>query len=592
MAESAEREIINIILRYRRESELAREPRLDMSRANRAAYNNEWGFSSKISGQTQESIPRVATGVESFSAFIKRGIVQFGDWFSVEVDDDSPVDGDDVRRIMMCFLNNLPQGPMHKRMGVGTLLSDASKVGLLEALIIFKSHGLFRPLPGSQKKEWRLSCDLVPPEHFYPDPTGRGLYEIHEVKRDYFDVLRMAKAGIYNQAVVKELQPVSPVDKVDGEDIREFGAHLPSARHVVKLTECWGTFIDDKGDVVVEDSVATMANDNWLIRKPQPNPSWWKDSPFTAGALIRVPFTVWHKALYDVVVPLNEMLNELYNLCFDGGLASVWGVRQLRPAWLDDVTQAAGGIPPQKTLTVNETMPPGAKVLEVVASGSLPPEVFSLMAIIDKELTSASLTNEIRLGGLPPRQVKATEVVEANQSASVLMDSIVFDYENIISELLTKSWRMIVQNISDIDARGIVSAVGKRKAIALLELSKQAKLSLYGESCQFKVNGLSATMTRARDFQRILGLLQVVGANPILAGEFMRRYSPEKILSTLVKLVNLDPMDIERSDEEREVAENQAAAAEQLAAGVPRGNGAQQAVAGEPLVSTEQQRRV
>ena len=41
-----------------------------------------------------------------------------------------------------------------------------------------------------------LCIDLLRTENYCPDPTGRGLYEIHEVERDYIDVLNMAKSGI------------------------------------------------------------------------------------------------------------------------------------------------------------------------------------------------------------------------------------------------------------------------------------------------------------------------------------------------------------------------------------------------------------
>src|SRR6185437_743271 len=125
-----------------------------------------------------------------------------------------------------------------------------------------------------------------------------------------------------------------------------------------------GTLIGPEGEVIAENVICTVANKKYLIRAPEPNPFWHGETPFITAPLIRVPFSVWHKALYDGPAQLNFAINELFNLMLDGGIASVWGIKQLRANFLADPKQASGGIQQGTTLVVNDSLPEGAKVLE------------------------------------------------------------------------------------------------------------------------------------------------------------------------------------------------------------------------------------
>jgi hypothetical protein len=44
--------------------------------------------------------------------------------------------------------------------------------------------------------------------------------------------------------------------------------------------------------------------------------------PFVAASLMRVPLSVWHKALFDNAVNLNIAMSELFSLLLDVGLAA------------------------------------------------------------------------------------------------------------------------------------------------------------------------------------------------------------------------------------------------------------------------------
>src|SRR4029453_9024527 len=97
--------------------------------------------------------------------------------------------------------------------------------------------------------------------------------------------------------------------------------------------------LDERGRCVKKNCVAAVANDRYLIRPPEDNPFWHGKSPFVPVPLMRVPGSVWHKAVFDHAVQLNTALNELFSMMLDGGMASIWGTRQLRAGMLENPTQ-------------------------------------------------------------------------------------------------------------------------------------------------------------------------------------------------------------------------------------------------------------
>ena len=100
----------------------------------------------------------------------------------------------------------------------------------------------------------------------------------------------------------------------------------------------------------------------------------------------------------------------------DGGIAAVWGIKQLRIEDLEDPSQIEDGIKQGMTLAVKQTLPHNAKVLETVSEGEVPKESMAVFEYLNKEFTSAAMTNELKLGALPPKQVRLLSALESSQS--------------------------------------------------------------------------------------------------------------------------------------------------------------------------------
>ena len=587
--------VLTAVRECRREAGEARRDRLKRNKRNWDVYHARQDWSYKQEGQSIEFLPKMAMAAEQMAAFVKRALVQFGDWFSVEYSQDKAVlTPEQCRTLLRRFLERVYVA-RNQTANISTIMSDAVKQGLHESLIILKVHGTymtertFKVEPGAaiigeedklksvETEVWRLRIDLIPGEDFYQDPTGRNLYRIHRVERDYFDVLADAKRGLYDRKAVEELGDVMERDFQEKRQAVHRGqneATPPQFRRRVLLDEFWGTILGPDGEPVAENIVCTVANDKVVIRKPEPYPFWHGEDPFVVAPIVRVPHSTLHKALFDHAASLNLAINEIFNLILDGAISSVWGVRQVREDALADPRQISNGVPQNATLLLADGAPPDIKAVEAVVTGRVPAEAVGMLNLVDRELQNAELTNDTRLGNLPPRAVKATEIVETQQSQAVVLDAFAGDIEHEIMEpMLRKCWFCILQYMDDLPAQDLVEALGVKAAYSLANMSAAKRFAAYSGTFRFRVLGLSGTLARSRDFQKLMALMQGVAGNPILMEAFMRRISADKTLDFVMKSLNINPESLQPTDEEKADAQNRMQRMATLQRMVPPGGG-------------------
>ncbi len=403
---------------------------------------------------------------------------------------------------------------------------------------------------------WQGKIDLIRPKDFGIDPKGQFVQ--HYTEKELWQVIEDSEGeyAMYDPEVVKQIE----VDSTNWEretdianETNEPVDHAkPPFRKMVQLTEHWGILLNEDGRVSHRNIVCTVANDKYLIRKPTANPNWHQQSPFVYGPLLRVPFSTWHKALFDYAVDLNLALNQLFNLIVDGGIATVWGTRQVKLGLVENASDFTDGIPAGATFLLKPEAPAGEPVCMVVSTGTVPPDALATFNLLDREFQAASLNNDMKMGLLPPRQVKATEMVETSNQSSVFFESIIFDYENnIIRPALWKFWLTMLQHTDDWDAEDVVGNIGIEAASELLQMSPAKRYATYAVGAKFKVFGLSSVLARTKEFQKIMAMFQILGQNPMLAQAFMARFSPDKGLDQIFRSLNIDPETIEMDEIEK-----------------------------------------
>jgi len=551
-----EGQIILCVTNYRNEAEVAKRDRFLQNLDNFDSYHLKEDFTYKKKGQSKEFMPKVFMAVEQITSFIQQGLADLGDeWYSLE---NSP--GVAEPRITSDMVKKLLDRQLDKA-DFYSAISDSLKHGLLASLMICKVHTKYvtkptyiakeRILDGKRvvdlKKEKKqvcqLSLDVVSQKDWFPDPTGRGLYIIHEMEMDINQIQDLAEQGIYDQDAVDRLSG-DMIDMVkDAIAVRENGQNvtLSSYRHRVQLQEVWGTLVDAHGNVTHENIVCTVARGRFLLQKPIKNPFWHGRPPFVVAPIVRVPHSVWHKALMDAPSKLNRAINEVYNLGIDSACASIFGVRQLRPDWLSDPTVVDDGVMPGQTLEVNSQCPPGQKVMERIDTGVELQNGVQMLNMLQSELQQATMTNDLRMGILPPRQVKATEVVESSQSITGMLNGVCKALENgYIDGILELAWMTVMQYVDDFDTDEVKKILGPAAAQVISSMSPEERFAETVNGLQFKVFGISNVLNKQKDFRRITTLLQTIASDPVLVEQFSQNYSFAKLLKEIMKSLDIN----------------------------------------------------
>ncbi len=558
--EDMRKKVVQIITANRNESRSARMDRMMQNDLNFDAYHLKSMSGHKKRGQSNEFLPKQAMAVEQVTSFLHQGLMDIGQWFSAEAarGNKTPLFTDsEVKALMDKFLQDA-SFYTHSQDGIKTALLGAIMITKVGTKLVPKPKYVARRRKGalgyesylemSQDMETQLSLSLVRQRDWYPDPTGRKMYAIEAIELDYYELMDIAKArpDIYDLPEIERLG-IALTSAPAGEDrnrSRETGQNAPQAgsRLRVRLHEHWGNLVDAQGNVIGRNCVATMANDTYCIRKPQPNPYWHQRLPYVATPIIRVPGSEWHKALMDAPTMLNRAGNELFNLILDSGLAAVFGVRQVRTNYLLNPDKLSGGISPNEVVEVGPTCPPGVKAVETVStSNGGAQEAQAASNMVNAEFSVASLTNDLRMGVLPSRSVKATEVVESSNSITGTFSSISKAIEvDHIAEIMALAWPTMMQEIKKFSVPEYEAVLGPERATMIDRASPEKRFALTVAGHKFKVFGLTQTLNKIKDFRKITTFLQTVVQAPQLMDEFLKKYSLVKLLAVIMKSLDID----------------------------------------------------
>lgn len=564
-------DLISCLTRYRQESSMARKTRIDQNRINYDCYHLRQDFSYKLKGQSREFLPKMSMAVEQASNFLQQGLSDIGEWFKVEPQPGINPDALKVspKAVYMLLEDGLTRAAFMSKVG------EAAKLGLIGSLMIAKVGGKYvnkpiykaktelknlsfrKKLIKQENKVWQLDIPLLRQEDYFPDPTGRGLYEMEDIYMDYHEVEALAtgKDAIYDLKAVQALAGQTSTQGIDKEyqKARETGQDIstPGYRRQIKLTQIWGSILSPTGELVCENVVCTIANDQFVIQKPTENPYWHGQSPYVTCAVITVPHSVWGKAMMDAPAMLNRASNEMFNLILDGGMMSVHGIKALKKHYLEDVSQVEDGIGAGDTLLVNSSCPPGVPVLERVDTSSVPPEGLNVLNLLNQEFNACSMTNDLRMGVASFRSVKATEVVEASQTISSMFSGMAKQIEELfITRILDKAWAVQAQHISDMDENVIKSLIGDKAAAALKALGPEEIFADTVQGYKFRTFGISATLNKQKNFTKLTGLLQTIGTSEVLTEEFQKKYDFGKFLTEIMKSLDINTYKIEADEKD------------------------------------------
>lgn len=563
------------VLRYtymsRQEAYEAKRERMFVNRKNFDYFNLRADFSHKKKGQSREFLPKQRLAVLQLVSFIMQAIVDAGDWFMVleqpGVEEKNAVKAEEIKALLKWAL---------AKVGLAKFIDDSLKSGVLGSLMVCKVGGKWKDSysyevqnevdgEGRVKKAlfknsnpvWEPKLDIERQEDYFPDPRGDGLFDIHQMEIDLHVIKKMAEGehAIYKKEVVDQIVGGFEDLEQEARKARETGQLMTfhTSRKRCRVWECYGTILDPTtGDIIMENAMWTVVNDRFLVQPPVPNPFWHGEVPCIATPIIRVPHSVWHASPADSMSDLNQAMNELFNLMLDSGLMAAWGIRQIRPEWMADDSKYSDGIAPGETIEANAACPPGGKVLEPVQTSEPNPEATQQYQILSGEFQQSAMTNDLRMGTIPNRDVKATEIVEANQSIGSLMNGIAKVIEtDYLLRVLRLLWLTIAQHIRDIDREELVSMFGEDRTNELLAMGAEEIFAATVKGERFKVFGISEMMSKMKDFRKLTALLQTIGGSEVLMEEFIKKYDFGLFLKKIIRALGVDDADLEHPKEEQ-----------------------------------------
>lgn len=583
--------VLRISRRNYHRSWTARRARLRVNDANWQAYRCQMDWSHKAEFQSRECTPMFPIAVEQIVGTFERALTDSDDWLSADpAGVGAPfLPPDIIKGLLKFYLDRLYRPGQHAETGFGiqALVGDACKRGILEPCIVVKVYPVSiarrryrlresEPREGPNEFEgatpaydyvgsmmsvtmdetMRLAIDLIPYADYFPDPSEANNFEIHRTRRQLHEL--MANPEYDPEAVRRLLGRATDQRQQQYDKSKTSGEQTVGADPFeIEVFEGWGNIVDElTGDVLYENCFWSWAGDE-MLRMPTPNPFWDGTRPFIMAPLIRVPGSLEHKALADHVVPMWRASNELVNLLLDGAMRAAWGVGQIRPDLMESPEEVAEGMPQGYTAVLKPNVPVNAKFYERVDNGEAPQLSLEGLARMEGYVQSGLAVPDTKLGTLPDKQVKATEIVSAMQASGSLYESFAARFEDTFLEpLFEKCWKVIIQWSDSFMEEELLQILGPRKMLQLMAMKPAERWQMLHKT-YFKVRGLRQLANRERNFQKKMVLLQLLGTNQQFADYFGQKYDYGKLFDSIMVDSGTDPETLELDGDALVAAQSQ-----------------------------------
>ena len=547
----------------------ARETRRKLNRRNWDAYHGKFDFlAKKRAGQSTIVIPSLETSMEQVCAQLTQQLVGFSHWFSAKYEGVEPplpgLDADQAVKILGQELDRLAVegGKMPTTYGIGRLIYDSLKIGLIESVVTWKitmapeDAPVFTIGPGNSltlkpRSTMRLKIDLIPYDDHYPDPSPAQHYDIHEVEIAVADLPELG----FSESEIEKMRHASPGGEKIEERRRRQGITpaLPQPLHRVLLREYWGDLIHPQtGKLIAKSIMFLTASGTSVVRKPIRirDILWSGKRPIISVPLLPTPAAEEHHAFIDIARPLVEAESELTNLAIDAGFNAALGIKEIRSYMLEDPSVIQGGLRPGIDLEIAEGRG-DADVVKRVDTGTLNQDMLNVLDRISRMRQEAFRINDLQLGRLPQRKQSATEIMQVEDAGNDLFSNIALRFEDTAVEpLLELCWLTIWQFADDSMIARMGGIVGPENAQSLAMLSPQERFVCFASAPSFKVQGYKYQLQRVKDLQKLMMLRQQAASNPALLQVITSRFSPLKEYAIILQSLGIDPSDVERDPDE------------------------------------------
>jgi hypothetical protein len=575
--------VVRISQRYLYRSDEARRERRAQNEVNWNAYRGKQDFSNKLAHQTKMVTPSFPMAIEQIVGTFERALTDSDTWMTADVIGvgSGLLPPSMIQGVTRFFTERLyqPGNAEETAYDIAALVGDAVKRGALEPTVVAKAYPVlvrrrdfrFREPKVSKSDDLvmsrpaeelgdvagepvettvlRVAIEVIPWNDYFPDPSPAKRYVIHKTRR----FLHELKANEdYDQDVVATLLGKAREDELRRDQARTRNEDTPGGDpYQIEVYEGWGDIIDDQtGDLLHENVFWAWTGTGEILRPPTPNPFKDGTSPFVEVSILPVHNSGEPKALADHAVEPWMATNELASLLVDGAFRAAWGIGQARTDIMESPEEIQGGVPQGYTAVLKPNTPLGAKFYERVDNGEAPQLSLDQLNRLESYVSESLATPDSRMGQINQRQVKATEAVLAEKGSGVLYDAFAARFESrFLEPLFQKVWKIVIQWADDFLEDELVQVLGPRMSLILDSMPKEERWALLHKA-KFRIRGVRGMADREKRFNRTMTILNILGANPMFADAFGKKFSYEKLMTEAVIASGIDPATIELDDEE------------------------------------------
>jgi hypothetical protein len=372
--------------------------------------------------------------------------------------------------------------------------------------------------------------ELVNPYFFWKDEKCC----IERTKHPLWEYRQLCDEGIYDY--VPELMEGAAdfrdtqEDYEDSKRKQEIDEPVPDEPQII-MDHYWGNLYDTTGNLLQKNITYTIANENYVIRKPMKNPFFHRKNPYVVAGILDVPFSNYHKSLVGMAMGTVDALIELLNLIIDSMSLSTLQQYEMNMDNLYDPKQLETGIIPAKVWKMKQA---GGLITQIAQPG-VPSGVWNLYQGLDKESMFSGIgemmTGAPRLKG----RVSALEASLKSGESSMLFEYFITDLEKtFVESFLEKFFLTMLQYQRDWSNPKFIRSVPE--AYQLANMTPEQRYEFLGTDTSFVVHGLSYVLGRAQELEKIGMFAKILGQNPrwqmrikddAVLGKFMESFNWE-----------------------------------------------------------------
>lgn len=543
MAKLSDQELVTLLTTYRDEGETARKTgwgeRDEIWEQNTDLYFNRFDFSKKAAWQSKQPMPEASLYIDRWAAALRAALIVPGVWYSIEtpIPELEPA----FRKFLGYWLDRCATTPTGYPTSFDRVFEDQAKLAALMAAAASVTWEAGKPSSIGQRD--RVRVDTVDPREVILDPTYRGLYRVRRYELDWYQLKAMARADPkgWNMEEIDRLSAArSQEEEADKEQLVGHGTGISSARKPITLDEYLATILDDEGkDVHGSRQLCVIANSNYLVYGPSPNPYLHGFDWVVFSSAISVPLAVYGKTYVETWGDIARTFVQLTNLIIDAGMMASMNAFALSADALADPEQAKSGVFPNKTFI----LAPGAdpdRFIKEIRLGDLPTTAFSVWTALKQEMREGAATNDLDLGqAVPKGDVTATEINEVKAGGTALIQSIATSLETgCVDPILNLVFQTALQHFDEND-EALHLALGDQ----YFQMFVTRREEFIRLAPSFRARGISGLVERGQKLRAMLQIIQAMGSSPILQQAFLGSIGFGAFVRQLVVLVGLDPND-------------------------------------------------